>query len=924
MTILDWGMGRKALSASSQRVSRQNRARYRLAEQAIEQCEDRVLLASVTLGAASTFAVLGGSTVTNTGATTIIGNVGVSPGTSITGFPPGVVTSGSIHAGDTLASHAQTDLATAYGVIQGETPTTVLTGVNLGGLTLTPGVYFYATSAQLTGALTLDAQGNPNARFDFQIGSTLTTAASSSITLINGAQASNVYFQVGSSATIGTGTVFEGNILADTSITVTTGASFLDGRALALNGAVTLDTNNFSIPRNSPGLDPGLTNPTAVPVQAVEGQSTGMVTLATFVDTSPSSTVQDWNAQVNWGDGSPVSTAMVQLGGGDPASGGNVFFVIASHTYAEEGPPSTPPTVTFTDVGNPANLPVVLPLAITVLDAALTSSNGTTINGPEGASSTIPQLLGTFVDANPLATPGDFTATVPIGGWGDGLPIAPVTLTITQVGATASNTVFELLGSHTYAEEGQFPITINVSDVGGAATVVSSTALITDAPLAAPVQTPFNTTEATVFPTPQFAPPLFDSVASGQPVATFTDANSLAPISDFTATIDWGDGTPPSTATISQPGGAGTVFDVLGAHTYADSGVNGGVGHYVVTVNITDVGGSKLTVTNTANVADNPIAVAGILNPASDSGKNNLDAITNVTQPNFYGTVLVAGTSTPEPYAHVTLFANGVAIGNVQAGSDGAWSMTSNMLAQGAYTITASATDQFGQTVSPLSTIVSNLVVDATPPVITALTFDRFDATLTVTYQDNLSGMDLASLTNSAFYHITAKPLVSYVHVPKMILPTSISYTPGALPSDPVVVNVVFNNGRTFRGGRYLVVIDSGVGNHGIQDVAGNAMSGNFYGTFPSGDGLVGGDFVAAIYTFHNVVLPFVPVADGYVPPAAGIDPPAGSVHVGKTHKLKITHRPKAAETIVRHPVRSALVHDSGIYAIDARHKSRR
>ena len=116
---------------------------------------------------------------------------------------------------------------------------------------------------------------------------------------------------------------------------------------------------------------------------------------------------------------------------------------------------------------------------------------------------------------------------------------------------------------------------------------------------------------------------------------------------------------------------------------------------------------------------------------------------------------------------------------------------------------------------------------------VTALSFDRFDATLTVTFQDNLSGMDLASITNSAFYHISATPLVDDVHVPHLILPTSITYTPGALPSDPVVVNVVFNKGHTFRGGKYEVVIDSGTGDDGIQDVAGNATRWQFLWKLP-------------------------------------------------------------------------------------------
>ena len=155
-----------------------------------------------------------------------------------------------IHAADPVAAQAHADLVTAYGVIAGEAspPANDLTGTDLGGLILTPGVYHFDTSAALTGILTLNAQGNPNARFDFQIGTTLITASNSAIQIINGGNADNVYFQVGSSATLGTATAFEGNILADQSVTLTTGASIQDGRALALVGAVTMDTNHISIP----------------------------------------------------------------------------------------------------------------------------------------------------------------------------------------------------------------------------------------------------------------------------------------------------------------------------------------------------------------------------------------------------------------------------------------------------------------------------------------------------------------------------------------------------------------------------------------------------------------------------------------------------------------------------------------------------
>ena len=195
-----------------------------------------------SLGSAESFAVLAGSTVTNSGASTILGSIGVSPGTGITGIPGGQPTGGSIHDNDGVAAQAQSDLTVAYNSLAGMACGTDLTGQDLGGKTLAPGDYSYNTSAGLTGILTLDAQNNSNAVFVFQIGSTLTTAMNARVDVINGAQNTNVYWQVGSSATLGTGTVFTGNIVALASITLTTSAT-VSGRALARTGAVTMDTN---------------------------------------------------------------------------------------------------------------------------------------------------------------------------------------------------------------------------------------------------------------------------------------------------------------------------------------------------------------------------------------------------------------------------------------------------------------------------------------------------------------------------------------------------------------------------------------------------------------------------------------------------------------------------------------------------------
>ncbi|MFD5032536.1 ice-binding family protein [Streptomyces sp. NPDC058405] len=191
----------------------------------------------------TSFAVLAGTTVTNTGPSVVTGDLGVSPGATITGFPPGVV-NGATHAADATALQAQADLTVTYNRAAALPPDSTISG-DLGGLTLAPGVYNAASTLALTGTLTLDAAGDANAAWVFQIGSTLTTASASSVLLVNGAAARNVVWQVGTFATLGTGSAFVGTILALTSITVTTGAT-IDGQVLARNGAVTLDTNTIT------------------------------------------------------------------------------------------------------------------------------------------------------------------------------------------------------------------------------------------------------------------------------------------------------------------------------------------------------------------------------------------------------------------------------------------------------------------------------------------------------------------------------------------------------------------------------------------------------------------------------------------------------------------------------------------------------
>jgi len=212
--------------------------------------------APVGLATAQPFVVLGGAGVTNSGSSVLNGDLGVTPGTSLSGFGAPAVVNGATHDNDAVAAQAQADLTTAYNVAaeQPIAPGNELTGVDLGGLTLSPGAYGYSSSAQLTGQLTLDAHGDPNAQFVFVIGSTLTTASASSVILTNGASPCNVFWKIGSSATLGSGTAFEGNIMALTSISLNSGVTVL-GRALARNGEVTL-INDVISTKSKPKKEP--------------------------------------------------------------------------------------------------------------------------------------------------------------------------------------------------------------------------------------------------------------------------------------------------------------------------------------------------------------------------------------------------------------------------------------------------------------------------------------------------------------------------------------------------------------------------------------------------------------------------------------------------------------------------------------------
>ena len=303
--------------------------------------------ASVGLGTAGSYAVLAGSTVTNTGTSVVRGDVGLHPGTAVVGLPSAMVTDGTIHTADAAAAEAQADATTAFDDAAGRSSSATV--LDLGGALLVPGVYTATTSLALTGTVTLDAQGDPSAVFVFQAGTTLTTASGSAVALVNGASPCNVFWQVGSSATLGTDSVFVGTVLALESISATTRAT-IEGRLLARNGAVTLDTNTITRP-----------------VCAAASTGTTTTTTSTIPSTVTAGTTADLTAAAP--AAAPASTSSGATTSGPPAGASDTSTATGRTTTATSRPTTSPPLARtgFADDGV-----VAVALLLFLLGTALT------------------------------------------------------------------------------------------------------------------------------------------------------------------------------------------------------------------------------------------------------------------------------------------------------------------------------------------------------------------------------------------------------------------------------------------------------------------------------------------------------------------------------------------------------------------------
>ena len=436
-------------------------------------------------------------------------------------------------------------------------------------------------------------------------------------------------------------------------------------------------------------------------------------------------------------------------------------------------------------------------------------------------------LVATFVDVAGAGAVGSLTAQVDSGS-------GPVAANVNLVAGSTSSFQVTTATPITFPVLGTFPIRVMITDSSGTpstSALTITTATIAAAPLTGVATDVLNAIQGT---------PLVAAI-----VASFTDANPLDSPDNYRATIDWGDGSPTSIGTIVQPGAAGTPLVVLGNHTYAESGV------YPVTTTIDAVGGSLLTLTNTAQVAGVPIILTGQLDPSSDSGESNTDAITKINQPSF------SGTSSPSSiirlFAQPTAGGSAIQIGQTAADASGAWRIQIQpaerwqlrRLRDGARS-RRPYSDQ-GRRSCP----------------------HRARWSSTPSGQGSPGSFSIAPMARSTSRsRTTGRAWIKrrYGTRPTYTLSKRQSRTPGTFrltniaahdagnPMAPEEVVLTINGGHPLRGGTYTLTVFSGAGVRGVRDVAGNALDGEFSGIFPSGNGIPGGHFVAALDAIHGRV----------------------------------------------------------------------
>jgi streptogramin lyase len=529
-----------------------------------------------------------------------------------------------------------------------------------------------------------------------------------------------------------------------------------------------------------------------ISVMAQVGTSSSL-TVASFMSAAVNPQPGNFSATINWGDGTTSSGTITTT---TNASGQEVFLVSATKTYSTVGVYLAKVTVTDGEGATASTGSTV-----TVANSAV----GATINPVEGQP--FSRQVATFSDPQTTGQAGQYSASI---NWGDGTP-ATVGVIVFEGG-----TIFSVAGRHIYAMGGPYNIVTTITGPNGRTFVAYSQALIDDAPLRA--------SAVTINPT---AGVPFTGV-----VANFIDEDPLGTLTDYSATITWGDGHV-SQGTIGGP--TKGAFTVTGTNTYTTPG------SYPLSVTIVDVGGSQATATSTVVVGAVRAAISGFLSPASISGPNSSLNITNVNRPTFQGIA--------SPYAIVQLFAqrsgsdptNTIAMGQTIAGADGSWSLSSAAtLPDGSYIISASMTPEGGSPTAPVLIVgpANPLVIDTIAPRVAGLSFNTHTGIITVVISDAGSGLYGPSLTDPANYTIVLKRGLSGSNSDQ---PAQLSPAISGWYTVAQAATLQFK--APLAAGKYLFQVKSG----GVIDNAGNALDGEFTGHLPSGDGRPGGNFIVQV-----------------------------------------------------------------------------
>lgn len=565
--------------------------------------------------------------------------------------------------------------------------------------------------------------------------------------------------------------------------------------------------------------------PTSLP-SMVEGDSAPNVVVATFTCDQPGATASDFTAtSTSYGLG---QTLTVVQDANDP----HLFRVMGSLTFSSVGSYDVDVTVQHRD---PTSDTTVNGTLVTSAFPAVLVPDSITVTAAPLSISVAP-LYGTEGQTVQDVTIATFTA----GAYYDtnGLLIAVDGGGLLQVGSTyithiGTSNIYTIKASQlTFLSAGQHALTVSVAvSHGGYGSVPvtyrgSAPLVVADAPLAAAGTAPVAATEDVPFTAP---------------VASFFDPGLLSPGSAdaYAATIDWGDGTAPTVGTVTRDGSIAGTFLVTGSHTYADARSNGGAGTFTITTTIVGrYGGSVAKATTLVTVTAVPVPLTGRLDPTTDSGASQSDAITNDNQPRFLGTT--------KPLATVQLFAvpagtlAEIPIGTTTADAQGDWSLTASAMADGTYTVIARSTGAAGGATAQAQLLPNAgqglLVIDTQGPRVAAVSFVGPLGRLNVVLTDERSGLQPASLGLATNYGLARGPRAAFVSAAAV----AVAADPAANPRSASVAITV---GRPFRRSPFVFLVRSA----GIRDTAGNALNGAFSGRFPSGGSGAGADFLARV-----------------------------------------------------------------------------